>query len=110
MTNIFTNILILILLIYSIVISMYVLNQFHNEYNYKKEKDDFLISKEKELNNRESVIVEKEICFRELTKIKTILNTVTDILKSYNLTTSNEINQYNEKNETTKSKEPTQEI
>ncbi|ATZ80719.1 hypothetical protein BMW23_0673 [Bodo saltans virus] len=43
--------------------------------------------REQELNNRESMIVDKELCFRELTKLKTIHTSIQDILKNQDIKT-----------------------
>ncbi len=61
-------------------------HQYTNLQDYQKEKDDALTIKEKDLLNRESIVVDKEICFRELTKLKTIQSTALDVLKSYTIT------------------------
>ena len=82
-TETIKTLLVFILIVYSIVISMLYWHQYTNMQSYQKEKEDILISKEKELINRESIVVDKEICFRELTKLKTIQSTALDVLKSY---------------------------
>lgn len=81
------NIILLILLIYSVAISTLFWFYYNNLSVYQKDKDNLLEAKEKELQNRESIVVDKEICFRELTKLKTIQNTALDVLKSYSLVT-----------------------
>lgn len=87
MLDILKNIILLLLLIYSITISVLFWTQYANLENYQKDKSNSLTTKEKELNQRESIIVDKEICFRELTKLKTINETALDVLKSYVITT-----------------------
>ncbi len=82
----FRTLLILILIIYSVIVSMLYWHQYTNLQDYQKEKDDALTIKEKDLLNRESIVVDKEICFRELTKLKTIQSTALDVLKSYTIT------------------------
>lgn len=78
----FFEIIITIITIYSIVISVLYWTEYTHKLEYQKEKDNILKAKEEELNKRESIIVDKEICFRELTKLKTIHSSVVDILKS----------------------------
>jgi hypothetical protein len=60
-------------------------SDYINQNKYQQEKENILNAKEQDLKNRESAVVDKEICFRELTKLKTIQTSVLDILKSYNL-------------------------
>ena len=55
--------------------------------NYQKAKDDSLNRRDDELKRRESIVVDKEICFRELTKLKTIVASASDILKMYSIPT-----------------------
>lgn len=87
MWDILRNIIIVILLIYSIVISVFFWIERTNLQNFQKDKISFIELKEKELTQRESIVVDKEICFRELTKLKTIHTTALDVLKSYLVTT-----------------------
>ena len=75
--------LLILLIIYSTIISILYLDIHINASNYQKERENTLMKKEKELTNRESIVVDKEICFRELTKLKTIQSTALDVLKSY---------------------------
>lgn len=91
MSNIIDNLktlLMLALIIYAVVVSMLYWYNYKNIENYQKEKEELLSQKEKELNNRESIVVDKEICFRELTKLKTIQSTALDVLKSYAISIS----------------------
>lgn len=80
-----SDVLILMLLMYAIVISVLYFNDLKQRDDYMKNKDQSLKQKEEDLVKRESIIVDKEICFRELTKIKTLHTSVLDILKSYSL-------------------------
>lgn len=81
----FQTIIILILLIYTVIISVLYFSELYDRDNYHRNKEMILHDKEDELIKRESIIVDKEICFRELTKIKTIQTSVLDILNSYKL-------------------------
>ncbi len=96
----FLEIIITIIVIYSIVISVLYWTEYTHKQEYQKEKDNILKIKEDELNKRESIIVDKEICFRELTKLKTIHTSVIDILKSNPLYVDNPVNQINIAGET----------
>lgn len=82
------TVLFIILLLYSAGISiMYFTGS--DQTDIQKQRDAILNAKEEDLKNRESIIVDKELCFREITKLKTIQNSALDILKSYNLPTPN---------------------
>lgn len=83
------TILLVLLLIYSVIISVLYWTDYINKENYQKDKNESLTYKENELKKRESIVVDKEICFRELTKLKTIQNSVLDILKSNSVPTKN---------------------
>ena len=75
--------LIFILFIYAIVISILYWIEHRNISNIIKQKEETLKVREIELSRRDNMVVDKEICFRELTKLKTIQNSALDILKSY---------------------------
>lgn len=89
MFEILKTVLILLLLIYSIALSIILWFEKKNIDNYQKEKEKILTEKEKELNHRESIVVDKEICFRELSKLKTIQSTAINLLQSYVIGQSN---------------------
>ena len=55
-----------------------------NRDKYQKERENTLNAQADNLKQRESLVVDKEICFRELTKLKTIQNSIYDILKQDN--------------------------
>lgn len=90
MWDVLRNIIIVLLLIYSIVVSVFFWMDRTNLQNFQKDKVNFIASREKELNQRESIVVDKEICFRELTKLKTVHDTALNVLKSYTITTPND--------------------
>ena len=56
-----------------------------NKEKYQKDKDESLQRRDAELTRRESIVVDKEICFRELTKLRTIQASALDILKMYTI-------------------------
>ncbi len=86
MFDTFKTILLVVMLIYSITISVLYWTDKSNLENYQKDRQNLILAKEKELEKRESIIVDKEICFRELTKLKTVQATALDVLKSYTIT------------------------
>ena len=81
------TILLFVLSIYSIIITVLYWMDKNNLENYQKDKMQSLATKESDLAKRESIVVDKEICFRELTKLKTVQATALDVLKSYAITT-----------------------
>lgn len=74
--------LLVIILVYAIVITILYWQDQKNMQNYLKTKEENLLYKSKELDKRENLVVDKEVCFRELTKLKTVQNTVIEVLKS----------------------------
>lgn len=80
------TVLLVVLFIYSIIISVLFWIDKNNLENYQKDRLSLIVAKEKELEKRESIVVDKEICFRELTKLKTVQSTALDVLKSYTIT------------------------
>lgn len=75
--------LLVIILIYAIVITVLYWTEYTNKQQYLKDKSNNLNDKEIELSRRENSIIDKEVCFRELTKIQTIQNSALNLLKSY---------------------------
>lgn len=78
--------LLVIILIYAIVITVLYWTEYTNKQQYLQDKANNLNDKDIELNRRENSIVEKEVCFRELTKLQTIQNSALNLLKSYEST------------------------
>jgi predicted PurR-regulated permease PerM len=76
--------LLIIILIYAIVITVLYWTEYTNKQQYLQDKSNNLNDKEKELIRRENSIVDKEVCFRELTKLQTIQTSALTLLKSYN--------------------------
>lgn len=74
--------LLVIILIYAIVITILFWQEYKQKTNYMKDKENSINYKTKELEKRESRVVDKEICFRELTRLQTIQNTAIEVLKS----------------------------
>lgn len=75
--------LLVIILIYSIVITVLYWTEYTNKQQYLQDKSNNLNNKEIELNRREKSTVDKEVCFIELTKLQTIQNSALNLLKSY---------------------------
>jgi hypothetical protein len=84
-----------LLFVYGVVISVLYFLELKNKNAFQQETLNTLKTKETELNNRESIIVDKELCFRELTKLKTIHTSIQDILKNpdINITSNNKSTQ-----------------
>jgi hypothetical protein len=76
--------LLIIILIYTIVITVLYWTEYTNKQQYLHDKSRSLNNKDIELTRREKSIVDKEVCFRELTKLQTIQNSALTLLKSYN--------------------------
>ena len=70
------NIIMFMIIIYAVVISVLYWSYYINKEKY-----------EEDLKKRESIVVDKEICFRELTKMKTIQSSILEILKSNDIQT-----------------------
>ncbi len=85
------NIILFILLVYSIIISVLHWSYYVNKDTYTKDISDALIRRSGDLDKRESIIIDKEMCFRELTKLKTIQNSALDILKLHNISSAQEL-------------------
>jgi hypothetical protein len=78
--------LLITILMYAIVISVLYWTEYTNKQKYLSEKTNDLNYKENQLSKRENLVVDKEVCFRELTKLQTIQNSVLELLKSYSYT------------------------
>ena len=74
-----------ILFTYATVISVLYWNDYVNRPLILKQKEETLRMREIELERRDSMVVDKELCFRELTKLKTVQHTALDVLKSYTI-------------------------
>lgn len=83
MIELIKSILLVLLLIYSVIMTVLYWIDKNNSENFQKDKENRLNSREMDLNKRENIVIDKEICFRELTKLTTVQNAVLEILKSY---------------------------
>ena len=80
------EILVIILLVaYGLVVTYLLYEQYRNHDTYLKEKVDYINNKSNELNLRERMVVGRETCDRELTRLKTIQKSALDVLNSYNI-------------------------
>lgn len=78
------NIAIIMLVIYGLFVSYLLYDQYRNQELYMKDKVEFITNKTAELAARERVLVGRETCDRELTRLKTIHKSALDVLNSYN--------------------------
>lgn len=78
------NIAIIMLVIYGLFVSYLLYDQYRNQEQYMKDKVDFIATKTAELAARERVLIGRETCDRELTRLKTIHKSALDVLNSYN--------------------------
>ena len=76
--------LIVLLTIYCIIITYFLYDQHKGRERYLKDRIDFINKKTDELNSRERVLTSREVCDRELTRLKTIHKSALDVLNSYN--------------------------
>ena len=72
--------ILVILFIYAVVISVLYFLDLKERDKFQKETLDSIKTREEELKRRETMVVDKELCFRELTKLKTLQNSILDIL------------------------------
>lgn len=82
------NISIIILIVYGLFVSYLLFDQYRNNDLYMKDKVEYINNKSAELNSRERMLIGKETCDRDLTKLKTIHRSALDVLNSYNTFTS----------------------
>jgi len=78
------NIAIIMLVIYGLFVSYLLYDLYRNQEQYMKDKVDYIGTKTAELAVRERVLIGRETCDRELTRLKTIHKSALDVLNSYN--------------------------
>jgi predicted component of type VI protein secretion system len=78
------SVALIMLVIYGLVVTYLLYDQYRNQEMYMKDKVDYINAKTLEMNARERVLVGKETCDRELTRLKTIHKSALDVLNSYN--------------------------
>jgi hypothetical protein len=74
---------IILLVVYGLIVTYLLYDQYKNQDTYMKDKVDYIQNKSQELNARERILVGKEACDRELTRLKTILKSAQDVLSSF---------------------------
>lgn len=78
------DIIIVLLLIYMIIVTYLLYDQYQNQDNYMRDRAEYIDKKTEELSIRERSVIDRERCDRELTRLKTIHKNALDILSSYN--------------------------
>lgn len=76
--------MIVLLLVYTFIITYILYEERSNREQYLRDKVDYVNKKTDELNARERSIIGKETCDRELMRLKTIHRSALDVLNSYN--------------------------
>jgi len=76
------NIAIIMLIVYGLIVTYLIYDQYRNQELYMKDKVDYINSKTEELQSRERLLIGKETCDRDLIRLKTIHKNVLDILMS----------------------------
>jgi len=76
--------IIVLLLLYTFIITYILYEERSNREQYLRDKVDYVVKKTDELNSRERSIIGKETCDRDLTRLKTIHRSALDVLNSYN--------------------------
>lgn len=78
------HIALIMLVIYGLIVTYLLYDQYRNQDLYMKDKIDYINNKTVELNTRERSLIGRETCDRELTRLKTIYKSALDVLNSYN--------------------------
>ena len=77
-------IVIVLLIVYGLIVTYLLYDQYRNQEAYLKDKVEYINSKSVELSARERNLIGRETCDRELTRLKTIHKSALDVLNSYN--------------------------
>lgn len=75
--------LMIILVLYGVLVTYMWYDYYKNMGSYMKEKSEFINNKIDELDKRDRSISDKEVCDKELMRIKTIHKSALDVLNSY---------------------------
>jgi hypothetical protein len=78
------NVAIIMLVVYGLFVTYLLYDHYRNQEQYMKDKVDYINNKTLELNTRERNLVGREMCDRELTRLKTIHRSALDVLNSFN--------------------------
>ena len=77
-------VVIILLVAYGIIVTILLYDQYQNQDAYMKDKVDYINKKTIDLSTRERNISAREICDKELIRLKTIHRSALDVLNSYN--------------------------
>jgi hypothetical protein len=72
--------IIVLLIIYSVISSFLYWYELNDKERYEAMKDEQLRLKEAEIKNREMNVLEKEVCMKELKKLKSVQLSISEIL------------------------------
>ena len=75
---------IIILVIYGLFVTYLLYDQYRNQEIYMRDKVEYINAKAQELTTRERALTGRELCDRDLTRLKTIHKSALDVLNSYN--------------------------
>jgi hypothetical protein len=78
------TVVIILLIVYALVVTYLLYDQYRNQESYLKDKVDYINNKQIELSSRERNLVGRETCDKELIRLKTIHKSAFDVLNSYN--------------------------
>lgn len=78
------NAVIILLVVYSLIVTYLVYDQYRNYDTYMKDKVDYINSKTMELDSRERNVSARETCEKELIRLRTVHKSALDVLNSYN--------------------------
>jgi hypothetical protein len=84
MSSTVETVIIILLVVYALIVTYLLYDQYRNQELYLKDKVDYINNKQLDLSARERVLVGRETCDRDLLRLKTILKSASDVLSSYN--------------------------
>lgn len=77
------TVLIIFLILVCIILTYFLIDEQNNRDQYMKDRLSMLDRKHNELNSRERSLVGREMCDRDLTRLKTIHRSALDVMKQY---------------------------
>ncbi len=78
------TVVIILLIVYGLIVTYLLYDYYRNQEAYLRDKVEYINTKSQELSSRERVLVGRETCDRELTRLKTIHKAALDVLNSFN--------------------------
>ena len=75
---------IIILVMYGLIVTYLLYDQYRNQEIYMRDKVEYINAKVQELTIRERALTGRETSDRDLTRLKTIHKSALDVLNSYN--------------------------